>query len=191
MIGGIDEAGRGPAIGPLVMALVVPAKSSFYQLPLKDSKLLKREEREELFWEIVERAHVEWAFASPQWIDRENLNRVEFSLMERLLEGKVLKELRVDAVGKSRAPLFLFSYAERVVYREKADRLFPEVAAAGIVAKVVRDEAMSVLGEKYQHLGRVGSGYLSDRDSRVFAEKHKELDIVRKKWLRNGEGEQR
>jgi len=166
------------------MALVVPTKSSFYSLPLKDSKALRREEREELFWEIVERAHVEWAFASPQRIERENLTRIEFSLMEGLLRGKRFAEIRVDAVGKARAPLFLFSYAEKVTYREKGDALFPEVAGASIVAKVVRDQAMDILGEKYRHLGKVGSGYLSDRDSWAFAHAHPQLDIVRRRWLK-------
>ncbi len=184
MIGGIDEAGRGPAIGPLVMALVVPHTPSFYNLPLKDSKLLRPTKREKLFFSVVQHAHVAWAFAPPRLIDRENLNKVEFLLIEKLLlEAPRLKELRVDAVGKSKPPLFLFSYAEKVLYVEKADRRFPEVAAASIVAKVVRDKAMEVLGKKYSHMGIVGSGYLTDKNSKEFIKRYPYLEEIRKKWL--------
>lgn len=139
-IAGVDEVGRGCLAGPVVAAAVIlPAA---VRIPgVGDSKLIPAREREVLFEAIVRRA-VAWAVASvePAEIDRLNIHHASLEAMRQCvmalvpLPGLVL----VDAFRVPGLPM-----AQRAVVH--GDRRCAAIAAASIVAKVVRDRGMRQL----------------------------------------------
>ena len=93
---GIDEAGRGPVIGPIVMAGIIGDEEEFKKLGVKDSKLLKPSEREELYEKLVKYEHfviivgpeeIDAAISSP---DNMNLNWLEASTTAKTVEPKII-----------------------------------------------------------------------------------------------------
>jgi ribonuclease HII len=175
ILGGIDEAGRGPVLGPLVVAGVASDEDEpFADLGLKDSKLLTPRAREKLAAEIRGRAtRVEVINATAEEIDAWRktltLNEVEvrlFTMVARALRADAIivdaadpdaKRFGVDISVGLRHPCKVFS-------AHHADRDEPIVSAASIIAKTERDRQM-------QHISRLsvqkyglesGSGYASD-----------------------------
>ncbi|MBI0583670.1 MAG: ribonuclease HII [Methanomassiliicoccus sp.] len=170
MICGVDEAGRGPVMGPLVVAAVmVEDDRSLRKLKVKDSKLLTRAKREELDIRIREISTVEVTMMAAAEIDdflrKENLNHLEVHLFARLIEHLRPASVFIDAADVVEER-FGRNIQERLtcrpemVCRHRADVDFPVVSAASIVAKVVRDREMDKIGES---IGRpIGSGYAHD-----------------------------
>lgn len=171
-VGGIDEAGRGSLLGPLVIAGVAirrPLLDKLKELGVKDSKKLSRTTRERLYKVIVSLAdRVEVVEVSPQEIDLKrrhglNLNQIEVSKMAQIALKLGVQEIYVDAVDvdeqrfreelSKRAPNISF------VSEHAADEKYTVTAAASIVAKVTRDRRIDELRRLY---GEVGSGYPSD-----------------------------
>ena len=143
-IAGVDEAGRGPLAGPVVAAAVIFAESCRLR-GLADSKLLKPEHRERLFDLIHGKAMcVGVGVADARIVDRLNvLGATHFAMGEaiRQLEPKP-DLLLVDGRG---LPGALFP--QRAIVG--GDRTCASIAAASIVAKVVRDRMMVELDEMY------------------------------------------
>ena len=171
---GMDEAGRGPIVGPMVAAGVVADKESLEELRLegvRDSKLLEPGQRRRLLEEILSRAcYVVIVIHPPAVIDSVNLNRLEYETFSYIasrarLLCPGLREVYADAVGPPQRlaqALAKAAPAARIVVEPKADRRYTAVSAASIVAKVIRDEEIERLREAY---GLRGSGYPTDPET--------------------------
>ncbi|XP_062866455.1 ribonuclease H2 subunit A [Trichomycterus rosablanca] len=197
---GIDEAGRGPVLGPMVYGICfcpVSRKEDLKNLKVADSKTLSEAERENLFLKLNEaKSFVGWALQilSPNTISTSMLQRAKYNLnalshdaaiglvQYALDSGVQLKEVFVDTVGpaeKYEQKLSQRFPGIKVTVRPKADSLFPIVSAASICAKVARDHA--VKGWKFaEDLGEVdtdyGSGYPNDPKTKSWLLKY--LDPV-------------
>lgn len=135
---GIDEAGRGPLAGPVVAgAVVLPPDCEI--LFLNDSKKLSEKRREELFWEIREKA-VTWSvgIVGPDVIDEINILQATYQAMRQAVTGLSLMPelLLVDAVTIPDVEIL----QEPIV---KGDAKSVTIAAASILAKVSRDHMMA------------------------------------------------
>ncbi|KQT88531.1 ribonuclease HII [Aurantimonas sp. Leaf443] len=136
-VAGIDEAGRGPLAGPVVAAAVVLQEDAV-PAGLDDSKALTAPERERLFAEILARGRVSFSAASPAEIDRLNIRGATLLAMRRALAG--LAETPCHAIIDGRdVPAGLACRGQALV---SGDALSLSVAAASIVAKVMRDRMM-------------------------------------------------
>ena len=199
LIAGIDEAGRGPCLGPMVMAVAVIEKSSearLSEIGVADSKLLTPEQRSFQFPKI-KKALSEFATVhiQPEEIDslrdRKSLNEIEAMRAAQLLNG--LKK-KPDLVYVDSPDIIEYNFAKRikkflsfetiVKTEHKADLNYPIVSAASILAKVERDAEIEKLARKF---GKIGSGYPHDPETIAFIEKylqeHKKLpSIARKSW---------
>jgi len=177
MICGLDEAGRGPVMGPLVVAAVmVEDDRLFRDWGVRDSKLHKPEERERLA-ELI-KAHSSWkvVIIEPGSIDERkgstSLNTLEIRAFASLLDELQPHKAYVDACDASErhfkaALTRAMKVRPELVCEHKADLNYPVVSAASIVAKVRRVEEMRRIGDE---LGEVGSGYSSDPKTRAFLE---------------------
>lgn len=177
MIAGVDEAGRGPVLGPLVVgAVLVESEAPLRELGVKDSKLLsakKREELEPLIRQVARR--VELAVIPAEELNRRmptsNLNKIEAWAFATVLRRLAPTEAVIDACDAD-AARFGRSVAAKMrlptcVLRSEhgADVNHPVVAAASIVAKVERDRLMARIAEEH---GECGSGYASDAATIAF-----------------------
>lgn len=201
LVAGVDEAGRGCVIGPLVIAGVLVKEEKLpvlTRLGVKDSKLLSAKRREALAVEIARLAekHVIMKLA-PVEIDRavesgrklHKLNRLEAQTMAKVIEALKPDVAFVDAadVLEERFGNHIregLSFDVKVVAEHKADRTYPVVSAASIIAKVERDREIALLAGVY---GDFGTGYLADsrttRFLRQWLQVHGEYpDCVRKSW---------
>ncbi|RLG48231.1 MAG: ribonuclease HII [Thermoproteota archaeon] len=193
---GIDEAGRGAVIGPLVIACItIPSDTEHELLDLgvKDSKLLTPVERERLFDQICSKASSIFVRkVQPAEIDRalsgKGLNHLEARIMAELLEKTSASVVYVDAPQskpRSFETLLRFLSGSRVeiIAEPFADKKYPLVSAASIIAKVVRDREVGKLRDVY---GDFGSGYPSDEKTRKFLANLISADevppIVRRSW---------
>ena len=147
-LAGADEAGRGALAGPLVAAAVVLDPEP---IPgLNDSKALPASRREEVFAEVLRRAEAVSVVAVPAWwIDRHGVGKANREVLARAIDS-----LRPHAgCGLADGNLKLGPDIESL---PRADARSAAVAAASVVAKVLRDGAMRTLGAHY-------SGYGFDR----------------------------
>lgn len=199
---GIDEAGRGPLVGDLVVAGVMAASSVFQGLAFegaKDSKALSRRERRRLWADIIKVADIAVAFVHPLRIDSENLNLLEAKAICNVLralhgvyiakystacvniyvdEVKGILKILEDEVTR------LWGSAAVLKMMPKGEEAFPPVAVASIVAKVARDES---LRPARRALGDFGSGYPSDERTMEWLRKsYAELPspplVLRRSW---------
>lgn len=168
---GIDEAGRGPVIGPLVIAAVaIEDQSDLVKLEVKDSKKLTRTRREELYDRVREiAASVEVTVLTAEDIDsmREDrtMNEIEADEFSRLMKALPADRYFIDCVdvNEERCRAFLLERAEGeplMIVEHGADDMYPVVSAASIIAKVDRDRAVDRISKELG--GRIGSGYPSD-----------------------------
>lgn len=157
---GTDEAGRGPLAGPVMAAaaLLTPFQEAFLvDRGLTDSKKLSETRRERLFSLMLELG-VQWRAqaASPARIDRDNILQASLWAMRRSVMKLGLEPDLVVVDGTQTIPSLPFSQEARV----KADSEVPQVAAASIVAKVLRDRVMVALDRCYPGWGFAGhKGY--------------------------------
>jgi ribonuclease HII len=176
LVAGVDEAGRGCVIGPLVVAGVAMQAENLPQLValgVKDSKLLTAKKREALYPEILKLTHQHHIIkVLPYRIDKavrstkplHKLNRLEAQTMAQIIEHLKPDQAYVDAadVVAERFGVHIqecLSFKPSIVSQHKADRAFPVVSAASVLAKVERDREIALLKDKY---GDFGSGYLAD-----------------------------
>lgn len=200
-IAGIDDAGRGPIIGPLAIAGVLLEEEALHRLAflgVRDSKVLSPRKRERLAREIgalALKCHL--IMITPAEIDRvvetgrklHKLNRLEAQTMAQVITALKPDIAYVDASDvladrfKSHIEENL-SFKVQIVSEHRADAKYPIVSAASIIAKVERDRAISKLREKY---GDLGSGYVTDPKTIKFLENWIKNsgaypDFVRKSW---------
>ncbi len=198
-LAGVDEAGRGPVLGPLVIAGVVLHQDDLPQLVengLADSKLVPKEKREQLYQTIVAKAvDYKVIIIEASDIDKQracaiNLNKIEMnSFVEILLLMKQWSKAYVDACDRN-AQRFQLTLQNRVntniVAEHFADQTYPIVSAASIIAKVIRDREI----EKYHNEYGVdfGSGYPHDKKTNQFLNEYisqygKLPLVARKSWV--------
>lgn len=146
-VAGCDEAGRGPLAGPVVAAAVILDPK---QIPpgLDDSKKLKAAERERLYQRICATAEVGIAFGSRARIDRDNIRQASLWALARAVAALpvVPKLVFVDGCDRIDAGCA----CEAVI---RGDALVLSIAAASIVAKVVRDRLMKQIGAVHPGYG--------------------------------------
>ena len=146
-VAGLDEVGRGPLAGPVVAAAVV---LDMRRIPkgLADSKVLRAERREALFHEIMGSASVGIGTISAAEIDRINIRQASLLAMCRALDALPCRPDVALVDGNDPPPLPC--PAHTVI---GGDGEVPSIAAASIVAKVVRDRIMRRLAEGYPAYG--------------------------------------
>ncbi|AZQ69523.1 ribonuclease HII [Silicimonas algicola] len=148
VVAGVDEAGRGPLAGPVTAAAVILERTCVPD-GLNDSKKLPARERERLYDILVATAVVSVAHASVEEIDRLNILRAAHLAMERAVAGLGLTPCHALVDGNL-IPRQLCCPATAVV---KGDGRSLSVAAASIVAKVVRDRLMVDLAQQHPGYG--------------------------------------
>ncbi|QIC74866.1 ribonuclease HII [Acinetobacter indicus] len=148
-IAGVDEAGRGPLVGTVVVAAVILDPNNPIA-GLNDSKKLSEKKREKLFIEIQEKA-LAWAIAeaSPAEIDELNILQASLLAMRRAVEALQVQPDQVLVDG-NKIPQGLIMPCEAVV---GGDALHAEISAASILAKVTRDRQMLELDQKFPQFG--------------------------------------
>lgn len=133
MLCGIDEAGRGPLAGPLVVAGVVLKKEI---TGLNDSKILSEKKREKLFEEIIVKSKYHIVFTNAKTIDEKGLS---FCLKNSIME--IMQNLKNDCNTFLIDGNTTFRILD-LTCKIKADATVPQVSAASILAKVSRDRYM-------------------------------------------------
>ncbi|MFP4417711.1 MAG: ribonuclease HII, partial [Chitinispirillaceae bacterium] len=137
---GIDEAGRGPLAGPVTAAAVMLDLDDPIE-GIDDSKKLTELRREELYQEIIKRAHA-WGVgsATPTEIDSINILQATFLAMKRALR-QISEEWSLALVDGNQ-PIRGFSQSKKQVPIIDGDATSASIAAASIIAKVTRDRYM-------------------------------------------------
>lgn len=204
---GIDDAGRGPVIGPMVLAgVLIPREieEEFRRAGIKDSKLLTPKKREELA-EIIKQIAISYHYEliTPAEIDTGmgkgvNLNEVEAMASASIinnLAGKINKEQKKNLVIIIDCPsnnahawlITLMKYIKeenkkiRIRAEHKADFHYPSVSAASILSKTTRDAEIEKIKKE---LGfDFGSGYPADPFTKKALEKYREI-LKRKRLIR-------
>ena len=191
---GIDEAGRGPVIGAMVMAGVMIEEGDEHLLEgSKDSKMLAHPVRLELDKKIREGTEFLILEFSPAEID-EALASEDMNLnwLEAKGQAELINKLKPDKAIIDCPSPNLVAYAAYVrgllddkdtelVVEHKADEKYITSSAASILAKVRREEIVSELKEKY---GETGSGYPADPNTKKFIAENwdKHPEIFRRSW---------
>jgi ribonuclease HII len=140
MLCGIDEAGRGPIAGPLVVAGAILLEEI---TGLNDSKVLSEKKREKLFEEIIIKSKYHIVFSSAKQIDEKGLS---FCLKNSIME--IMEILKNDCNSFLMDGNTTFKIAD-LKCLIKADATVQEVSAASILAKVSRDNYMYEISGKY------------------------------------------
>lgn len=188
---------RGSLIGPLVIAGVAVERGSLDLLVrsgVKDSKDLSKERRERLYSSIIRVANIlKVVLIEPRQVDEfvkdNRLNRLEANCMAKIIDFLRPSEVFIDSPSvkpdKFKKEIEdKISVKTKVITANKADKLYPIVGAAAIIAKVNRDRYVESLK---QHYGDFGSGYPADPRTLNFIKKliREGRDIppiVRKTW---------
>jgi ribonuclease HII len=198
---GVDDAGRGPVIGPLVIAGITIEEDridKLRDLGVKDSKVLLASTRADMSMQIpkiVDELHIVELAAKD--LDR-IVNRApkfqRLNLLEAKAMAQVIEKLRPDIAyvdsSDTRPERFrnnildCLTFTPRIVSEHKADATYPVVSAASIIAKVHRDRRIRELEQEY---GKIGSGYAHDpltiRFLRSYYLEHGDFPpIVRRSW---------
>lgn len=204
LIAGVDDAGRGPIIGPLVIAgVLIPddAQQELRAMGVRDSKILTPEARTRLDARIRNMAtKVTFVEAQPNEIDDfvlhgGRLRRLNF--LEARMMGKVIGQLGPEEAYVDASDVNEARYAEsireflpenlrkmKIFSEHHADRTYPVVSASSIIAKVRRDAAIEALRSGY---GDFGSGYMTDPKTMGFLREWRRTHadyppIVRRSW---------
>jgi len=176
---GIDEAGRGPIAGPLVVAGCIfnekyKVKNEKWIKVLTDSKKLSAKKREELFEKIKENSNYHIVFKSNKEIDEKGLSKC---IQEALIEIKNnLKAKKYLFDGNSN---FRVEGIEPII---KGDSKIKEISAASILAKVTRDRFMIKISKKYpQYNFEKHKGYIT-KEHIKFIKQYGFCEIHRKSY---------
>ena len=148
-IGGVDEVGRGPLVGPVVAACCVLPKN-FKLEGLNDSKKLSEKKRDE-FYEILLNNCLAYGVGiiSPEKIDEVNIyEATKLAMIEAI--NQVREKLPLEHVLIDAMPLDLDIPSTSII---KGDSKSISIAAASVIAKVTRDKMMYELNEKYPMYG--------------------------------------
>jgi ribonuclease HII len=192
---GVDDAGRGSMLGPLVIAGISLDKTKIRKLSalgVKDSKKLTAKTREELYKKIISLVDNYYVTKiSPKSIDhsvkKHGLNKLEAKYMAKVISKLNPDTAFVDScdVNPKRFGKEISRISSNIKIRSyhHADSRFVVVSAASIIAKVTRDKTISRLRKDHD----LGSGYPSDRKTINFVKKYYKTQkimptFVRKSW---------
>ena len=189
---GVDEAGKGPVLGPMVIAgILTEDLTELENLGIKDSKQLSAKKRDEIFEQLVSSHKYCAIVKTPQEIDARESTMNMFTaaghaeVVKTLMPEKVfLDACDVNAKRFGDNVLSLSGIDAEVVSEHKADDKYVIVGAASIIAKVTRDRLIEELKTEF---GDIGSGYPSDpatiRFLETYIRKHGEApSCARKTW---------
>lgn len=148
-IGGVDEVGRGPLVGPVVTACVVLPKD-FKLEGLNDSKKLSEKKRD-LYYDYIINNCLAYAIGevNPEEIDEINIYEASKKAMIIAI-NKVKEQIDLQHVLVDAMPLDIDIPTTSII---KGDAKSISIAAASVVAKVTRDRMMYELDEKYPEYG--------------------------------------
>lgn len=145
VIVGVDEVGRGPLAGP-VTAAAVRLNNNFLSHELNDLKKLSKKNREKIFREIITHSRFAISFSSVEEIDRYNILQASLLAMKRAVESLNIPNATILVDGK-----FTFDKNNKNIKTFiSGDQVYPSIAAASIVAKVIRDRYMELIGKKFE-----------------------------------------
>lgn len=148
IIGGVDEVGRGPLIGPVVAACCV-LPDGFVLEGLTDSKKLTEKKRDEFYKILVDCSVYGIGIVGPEEIDKINIYEASKKAMMLAIE-EVRKKINLEYVLVDAMPLSLDIPTLSII---KGDAKSISIAAASVIAKVTRDKMMYELDEKYPLYG--------------------------------------
>jgi len=192
---GIDEAGRGPVIGPLVMAGVIikpEQEDNLRNMGVKDSKDLSELQRERMFDEIKDNYEHKIIIIPPTEVDEAVLSeKSNLNWLEADHSIEIINSLNPDKAILDCPSTNIQAFTDyvknkvksktEILAEHKADSIYPVVSAASILAKVTRDREIEKLKEKIKI--NFGSGYPSDPRTQQFLKEHfKDYDFFRKSW---------
>ena len=192
----IDEAGRGPVIGPMVLCGVMMDEKDQFKLKIlgvKDSKLLSPAQRIKVFDLLKNDIKYKAIVVSPGEIDNAlfsentNLNWLEADKSVEIMNHFNAERAILDCPSNNKES-YVGYIRERLKNKDmeikaefKADRKYLAVGAASIIAKVIRDKEIDKLKKKYNV--EFGSGYPSDEVTQNFLKKnYDKYDFFRKSW---------
>lgn len=197
---GIDESGRGPVIGPMVICGYLIDESELTKLKklgVKDSKLLTPEKRCELEKKLKEIADdyiiiTISANEIDEIRDRTNLNKMEIEKMQKIINLLNPDKVIIDSPERNTERFSekikngLINKNIKIVAENFADRKYLPVSAASILAKVTRDRLIEDIKRKYNV--EFGNGYPSNELTQKFLKewfkKYKSFpEFVRKSWI--------
>ena len=148
-IGGVDEVGRGPLVGPVVSACVVLPKG--FKLPgLIDSKKLSEQKRN-LFYDVIKEHAIAIGIGiiSAERIDEINIYQASKEAMMKAIE-EARKKVKIEHLLIDAMKLDIAIPTTSII---KGDSKSISIAAASVIAKVTRDRMMYELDEKYPQYG--------------------------------------
>jgi len=197
LIGGVDEAGRGSIVGPLIVAGISIRKSKvvlLHKMGVKDSKALNPKERARLFGEIMKVTdsvciHKIDSVEVDGSVSLRELNRLEARVMASVINAIRADEVYVDCCDVN--PQRYREYMEchltckpKLYSLHHADVINMVVSAASIIAKITRDKEIQHIRSIY---GSIGSGYPSDQRTMRFirdwvAKNGSAPEFARKSW---------
>jgi len=193
---GIDEAGRGPVIGPLIIAGAMIEDGKEETLgAVKDSKLLKHKDRVSLYHQITAHSEFKIIEVSPREIDEaldEKNTEMNLNWLEAHKQAEIINHFNPDIVVidcPHPVPKKFEDYLKKLVNKKdikyivehKADVNYPICSAASIIAKVRREEEMARIQKQY---GDTGPGYPANPKTQKFIKENwqKHPEIFRKSW---------
>lgn len=199
---GLDEAGRGPVLGPMVVAgIVIPEKKEkiIERMGVKDSKRVTPKRRAVLYRKLTKMFEYETVEISAKDIDILRAKRVNLNQIEKLAMMRIMAKLKADRIiidsldikeGRLEEEMqnFVGENCE-VIAEHKADDKYLVVGAASIIAKTRRDELINQINKEYikstGDKNGIGSGYPSDPKTKNFLKNYRydEMpDFVRRSW---------
>jgi ribonuclease HII len=209
LILGIDDAGRGPLIGPMILAGVLMTKEHEKRLKSEgvvDSKLLEHKERmrlEKIIKSLSLKHHV--VLSTPIEIDMSILSGTNLNTLEAMKAAHIINEINQGKTTKEKIKVIVdcpstnikawTATLEKFINHKgnleiscehKADFNYPAVSAASILAKCMREEEVAKLKSQFSKYGDIGSGYPSDPMTKEFLKKFgkplADSGIFRKTW---------
>lgn len=194
---GIDEAGRGPVIGPLIVAGInIPEKKTIIleRMGVKDSKKLTPTRRKVLYRKLKSTFQCETVEIKAKDIDNLRAKGINLNEIEKIAMIKIIEKFDSDCVlidsidiKPKRFENEIKSLLGNINIRaeHKADDNYLQVAAASVIAKYKRDQIIENIKKEYREIGDIGSGYPSDPKTKRFLNNftYDEMpDIIRKSW---------
>mgnify|MGYP004443746245 CR=1 FL=1 len=193
---GIDEAGRGSVLGPLVISgIVIPEDMNnvLERMGVKDSKRLTPNRRHVLARKLKKMFDYKTIIITAGEIDDLRANGVNLNDIEKNAMSNIISEIKPELAIVDAVDVKSERYQENlskqtgvnVIAEHKADDNYIQVGAAVIISKQTRDECIWQLNKDYRKLGGIGSGYPSDPKTKKFLTNftYDEMpDFVRKSW---------
>ncbi len=179
MVCGLDEAGRGPLAGPVFAGAVI-LPEGYIPEGLNDSKKLSEKKRDLLFDEITKNA-IAWSFgtASPEEIDQINILNASMLAMRRAVEKLTIPPEFLLVDGN-----IARGFSQKAIPVIKGDAKSPSIAAASIIAKVLRDRECLEMDRLYPEYGFAKHKGYPTKDHFTAVEKYGLSPIHRKSFLK-------